>query len=64
MYYRHFFPYHLCVSILLQTTHILFLSRKRYSFKNELSHMNKKELMLKIGKIVHDIKQNFIKVES
>ena len=29
-----------------------------------MSHMNKKELMLKIGKIVHEIKQNFIKVES
>ena len=60
MYYEHFFPYGLHVFYIITNNAYIVFKEKKVWFLNELNHMNKKELMVKIGKIVHDIKQTFI----
>ena len=60
MYYEHFFPYDLHVFYIITNNAYIVFKEKKVWFLNELNRMNKKELMVKIGKIVHDIKQTFI----
>ena len=60
MYYEHFFPYGLHVFYIITNNAYIVIKEKKVWFLNELNQMNKMELMVKIGKIVHDIKQTFI----